>query len=77
MMSVCVPLPFGEPQGLVEDLVVHPLNVSIVVWRQPGQHLHGERERETKRVSVCECERQRERERGGIWQKKADRIKQY
>lgn len=73
--NVSVPLPFGEPQGLVEDLVVHSLNVSVVVWRQPGQHLHGERERETKRVSVCECERQTERERGGIWQKEGGQDK--
>jgi hypothetical protein len=75
--NVNVPLPFGEPQGLVEDLVIHPLNVSVVVWRQSGQHLHGEGEREIKRVSVCECERQRERERGGVWQKKGGQDKEY
>jgi hypothetical protein len=45
-MSVSVPLPFGEPQGLMQDLVVHPLNVCVVVRGQSGQHLHGESERE-------------------------------
>ena len=39
--SITLPFPFGEAQGLVEDLVVHSLNVCVVIGGKAGQHLYG------------------------------------